>query len=215
MRVNELFVSIQGEGPLVGTPAAFVRLSGCNLLALPCGPCAFCDTKYAFAAGDEKSVEEVADFVRKAGVNLVVVTGGEPLLQQAEIAELLNLLPSHMFNIETNGTVRLSLPVRSRVLYSVSPKIHARNFLALRSFAFHQHILKFVYERNDDELVPFIESCRFTTGLPRQAVWVMPCCRCRAEFVDIGAACAEFCIKHGYRFGPREHIVLWDGKRAK
>ncbi|RKY52174.1 MAG: hypothetical protein DRP93_08600 [Candidatus Neomarinimicrobiota bacterium] len=215
MRVSELFVSIQGEGPFVGTPAAFVRLSGCNLTSLPCGPCPFCDTKYSLARGDEKSVDEVVEFIHRAHVNLVVVTGGEPLLQQSEVGKLLDALPNHVFNIETNGTIRLSLPIRSRVLYSISPKVHAREFLALRSFAFHQHVLKFVYERNDEILAPFIESCRIMTGLPRQAVWVMPCCRHRDEFVEVGVACAEFCIKHGYRFGPREHIVLWDGERAR
>ena len=72
-RINEIFHSLQGEGRHTGTPAVFVRFSGCNL------HCPFCDTDHA--VGREMSDEEIIAEVRRHDVPLVVLTGGEPSLQ--------------------------------------------------------------------------------------------------------------------------------------
>ena len=73
--VNEIFHAIQGESTFAGRPCVFVRLAGCDLR------CTWCDTAYAFTAGDTRSVDEVVTEVTAYGCNLAEITGGEPLLQ--------------------------------------------------------------------------------------------------------------------------------------
>ena len=88
MFITEIFKSIQGEGTRAGLPCIFVRLTGCNLR------CTWCDTAYAFNSGTKMNVEDVLARVNElaargngasgapAGVPLVELTGGEPLLQE-------------------------------------------------------------------------------------------------------------------------------------
>lgn len=73
--VSELYVSLQGEGTRAGVPCVFVRLTGCGLR------CRWCDTAYAFEGGERRATSEVAAEVLGSGVDLVLVTGGEPLEQ--------------------------------------------------------------------------------------------------------------------------------------
>ncbi|HJJ41699.1 MAG TPA: radical SAM protein [Methanocorpusculum sp.] len=101
MKVTETFVSLQGEGIRQGKVCFFLRLSGCNLR------CRWCDTKYSFADGAERSADEIADEILKSDVSYVCVTGGEPLLQKDELITLLKILGEKWIqvDIETNGTV--------------------------------------------------------------------------------------------------------------
>lgn len=103
MFITEIFKSIQGEGTRAGLPCIFVRLTGCNLR------CKWCDTAYAFYGGTKFSVEEILEKVRAlAGeprrVELVEITGGEPLLQPETpaLAEAL-LAAGYTLMIETSG----------------------------------------------------------------------------------------------------------------
>lgn len=98
-RTNEIFYSIQGEGYFSGTPAVFVRFSGCNLR------CSFCDT--AHEAYQLMSDEEIVNEVNRYPANHVVLTGGEPALQITE-ALVSRLQRNHKFvQVETNGTTPL------------------------------------------------------------------------------------------------------------
>jgi 7-carboxy-7-deazaguanine synthase len=101
--VNEMFLSIQGESTYVGLPCAFVRLTGCNLR------CSYCDTTYAFEEGTPMSLESILDSVRKTGVALVALTGGEPLLQPhlPNLAAML-LEAGHTVLVESNGSLDIS-----------------------------------------------------------------------------------------------------------
>lgn len=106
MYITEIFKSIQGEGTRAGLPCIFVRLTGCNLR------CTWCDTAYAFHGGQKLSVEDVVERVESlnrrldgvAGVPLVELTGGEPLLQP-EIYPLAGhlLAAGYTVMIETSG----------------------------------------------------------------------------------------------------------------
>jgi len=73
--VNEVYVSLQGEGTRAGSPCVFVRLTGCGLR------CRWCDTAYAFEEGSRRRVGDVVADVAGRGVSLALVTGGEPLEQ--------------------------------------------------------------------------------------------------------------------------------------
>ncbi|WP_242837298.1 7-carboxy-7-deazaguanine synthase QueE [Alkaliphilus transvaalensis] len=101
LKVNEIFLSIQGEGISTGLPTIFVRLCQCNLR------CSYCDTIYSYSEGVEMSLEDIVDRINAFGFKRVCLTGGEPLLQP-EVNDLLKLLEDFEVNIETNGTVDVS-----------------------------------------------------------------------------------------------------------
>jgi 7-carboxy-7-deazaguanine synthase len=102
IRVCERFRSLQGETRDAGLPATFVRLSGCNLR------CRYCDTAYAQApeAGERVGVDALLAELRGAPPgDLVVVTGGEPLLQPGVLALLARLADQgRAVLLETNGS---------------------------------------------------------------------------------------------------------------
>ncbi len=104
MNILEIFYSIQGEGTNQGKPTIFVRLAGCNLM------CRWCDTPGAHDQGFPLNVSQVIGKVRDFRCREICITGGEPLLQADELADLLRLLSGlgYHIEIETNGTVDFS-----------------------------------------------------------------------------------------------------------
>ncbi len=113
LRVNEVYLSLQGESTFAGLPCVFVRLTGCNLR------CSYCDTAYAFTEGYRQNPEEILAAVehlampfeklpRVGGCRLPLVefTGGEPLLQRGA-AELMAQLCDRGWTalVETSGAV--------------------------------------------------------------------------------------------------------------
>ncbi len=112
--VREIFSTIQGEGPYAGTPATFVRLGGCNLR------CHFCDTNFDLESSKQTHVKEIVHTCIEYGHELVVITGGEPFLQN--IAPLLNALIGDCFlvQIETAGASRMGDIVDNTDLHRVS-----------------------------------------------------------------------------------------------
>ncbi|MBQ9169477.1 MAG: radical SAM protein [Bacteroidaceae bacterium] len=99
MRVNETFTSLQGEGHFTGTPAFFLRLSGCNL------ECPFCDTNHQ--SHKEMSEEDIIAEARRQKPRHIVITGGEPALQLTK--SFIDKLHEAGFfiQVETNGTLPL------------------------------------------------------------------------------------------------------------
>ena len=117
LRIQERFVSTQGEGALVGVPSSFVRVSGCNLR------CEWCDTPKTSWAPEGESFE-IDELVRwcAAGPRHVVLTGGEPMLfaASAELSRRLRAAGHHL-TIETAGSVWCE--GLEADLLSVSPKL--------------------------------------------------------------------------------------------
>jgi 7-carboxy-7-deazaguanine synthase len=96
----EIYKSIQGESSFAGLPCLFVRLAGCNLR------CAWCDSEYTFTGGYKLSEDQVvAEIEKLAPVRLVEFTGGEPMLQERELAPLMKRLlgSGYELMIETSG----------------------------------------------------------------------------------------------------------------
>ncbi|MEP0775780.1 MAG: 7-carboxy-7-deazaguanine synthase QueE [Acidobacteriota bacterium] len=221
--IVELFVSLQGEGVLAGTPSFFIRTSGCNLR------CAWCDTPYASwkPEGQLRSVDEVAAAARQAGVRHVVVTGGEPLLQR-EIGPLTAALAQqgHHLTVETAGTVA---PAFTCDLLSVSPKTsnstppgpwrrrHEQRRLdraplqALLA-AHREYQLKFVVQDAGD--LPEIEALVGELGAARERVLLMPEGRSAVEVAARAPAVAALCLRHGFRYSPRLQLDLFGGGRG-
>lgn len=99
LKINEIFYSIQGESSYVGYPTVFVRLTACNLR------CTYCDTKYSYYEGQDKSLEEIIRQIQSHKTPYVCITGGEPLLQK-EVHVLMSQLCDLGFNVslETSGS---------------------------------------------------------------------------------------------------------------
>lgn len=110
MKISEIFTSIQGETSFVGLPFTFVRLTGCNLR------CSYCDTQYAYEEGTEYSLDTVVAEVTKRAVSRVVITGGEPLLQDETYILCSRLLDAEVtVLLETNGSI---------VIKNVDQRVH-------------------------------------------------------------------------------------------
>lgn len=98
-KINEIFYSLQGEGYFTGTPAVFVRFSGCNL------KCPFCDTQHE--KGEYLTDEQILTAVTSYPARHVILTGGEPgLAIDEQLTEMLHAAGKFV-QIETNGTCRL------------------------------------------------------------------------------------------------------------
>ena len=103
-KVNEIFLSIDGEGVRTGLPTVFIRLYGCNL------NCSYCDTRYS-CENKEYTLMPLIDILNQVlsyEVPRVTLTGGEPLIHQG-VKDLINslVLNGIQVNIETNGAVDL------------------------------------------------------------------------------------------------------------
>ncbi|MCZ8135841.1 MAG: 7-carboxy-7-deazaguanine synthase QueE [Porphyrobacter sp.] len=230
----EIFASLQGEGPSVGLPVAFVRLSRCNLA------CTWCDTAYTWRfTGDNRPHRDGIAFERKAnqvtlspedtaariaalGQKRLVITGGEPLLQAGALAEMLAHLPDISVEIETNGTVAPPARLDVRVdQYNVSPKLaHSGNpadlaLLPERLDAWASEpraFLKFVVASPEDvaEVVALQQRYRFRPG----QVFLMPEGTDSATLRERQAWLSEACLKHGFRMSDRLHIHLYGDTRG-
>ncbi len=99
MKINEIFTSIQGETSFAGLPFTFIRLTGCNLR------CSYCDTQYAYDEGSEFTIHEVLEEVERREIRRVVITGGEPLLQDETYPLSVSLIEKGFsVLLETNGS---------------------------------------------------------------------------------------------------------------
>lgn len=98
MRISEIYTSIQGETQYAGLPCTLVRTTGCDLR------CGYCDSAFAFHGGREMTLDEIEREVTRLGAPLVLLTGGEPMLQR-ELPELASRLLRARYRvmIETSG----------------------------------------------------------------------------------------------------------------
>ena len=117
LRVIEVYTSVQGESSFAGLPCVFVRLAGCNLR------CTWCDSEWTFRGGEHRSIDDVVAEVGAAGVNLVEVTGGEPLVHRQAIPLMERLLArGHTVLLETSGSRDISaVPVGVHVILDLKP----------------------------------------------------------------------------------------------
>jgi len=171
MKVVEIFKSIQGEGMYIGTPMVFIRTYGCNLR------CDWCDTKYSYDSDQytDMHVNEVHNRVMKLldGGGYVCFTGGEPMLWQDEIKELVVMfdLGNVKRHIETNGTIPPKhTPIVRMNHWVVSPKDLTRA-VGVVKFVNAQHLygmveLKFVVQNEGDvkKVDEFLKDVRVNTS---------------------------------------------------
>ena len=102
IKINEIYLSVQGESTHTGLPCIFIRLTGCNLR------CSWCDTAYAFHEGKNMSIDEILQKVENFGIHLVEITGGEPLMQDNVYTLMRRLIKKgYKVMLETGGSISL------------------------------------------------------------------------------------------------------------
>jgi organic radical activating enzyme len=239
----EIFLTLQGEGISAGLPAVFVRTALCNL------HCRWCDTDHTWNFEGtpwphdkdadpayrkhrktdvtlEVPVSEVVARVAALPCRRVVMTGGEPLLQQDSWLELVQGLraldPGYRFEVETNGTRLPGPEFRAAVdQFNVSPKLANSGMderlrvvpEVLAAFAAEPKAwFKFVARGPDDlaEIAAF--TARF--AIPAGKVLVMPEGRSAAELDRHALELVAGCIDHGWRLCDRLHVRLWGDRRG-
>ncbi len=115
LKITEIFQSVQGEGPHTGKIAIFIRLGMCNYR------CSWCDTTYSFENFKDMSEDEILSKISKYSSRYVIITGGEPFLQ--DLTELLQKLKAagYFVSCETNGSLAPDY-LRHFDLVVISPK---------------------------------------------------------------------------------------------
>jgi len=231
MLISEVFgPTIQGEGPAAGKSAAFVRLGGCNL------DCSWCDTPYTWdwtgkngyaydrsAELTEVDVDVVLEVVAAMNAQIVVVSGGEPLMPVHNVAmtdfsdHWEGLDKSHLW-IETNGTYSPRGWTKGWSVV-VSPKLPSSgvsrdkvNLDALIAWQNEEAFFKFVI---GDEL-DRVEADRLISAanIPRSRVYFMPEARTKEELDNRAGAAVAAALKSEVQYTDRLHIRLWGDKRG-
>ena len=217
MKISNIFYSIQGAGRNIGVPSVFVRLWGCNKR------CSFCDTEYSWQEeGKEMSVSEVLIQVTKYKCKHVVITGGEPLLQQKELIKLMEeLLKTNLFyyfEVETNGTI----PPTKRLaeltdLFTVSPKFedfeYASVFSSIENIAERPEVVfKFVVDKKED--IQHILQFNREYNQYGLEVFLMPCSKTVEEHNFRLQMIIDYAKQYGFRVTPRLHILAYGNKRG-
>lgn len=225
--------TIQGEGPAAGRAASFIRFSGCDL------SCSWCDSPYTWDARRFDLRAEVkhrtpAELVAaiNRGPGLVILTGGEPLLQQrqpgwVELLDRLNARPSGQVHIETNGNIEPTVDTLAKVRQIiVSPKLpnagehrghqlsrlHPTYRRLASGGAEHIH-LKVVCETAADVLAA--KELAELYGFPREQVWVMPQGITAAALQERWPAIATVAANFGINATHRLHVLAWGDERGR
>ncbi len=226
MQVNEIFKSIQGEGPNFGKPAIFLRTAQCNL------KCTWCDTKYTWDWKNydfqkevkEMTTDEVKDAISALEIKHLVITGGEPLLQQDDLADLLSFLkPDFYVEVETNCTILPNKMLTDLVdQWNVSPKTkNSGNPLELCEknecyyfFANQKNcFFKYVVENETD--IPEIKKFVTKYKIPEKRVQLMAQASTKEEISMREKSISELAKSHNFEFSPRLHVAMWGSQRGK
>jgi 7-carboxy-7-deazaguanine synthase len=240
--VSEFFYSLQGEGRTIGIPAIFLRLTGCNLMCggygvekdgiLRDGATWICDTIAVWMKGTTYTFDDLTerlntevDFISrlKSGVHLVI-TGGEPLLQQARILDFLAYIEQRfdcrpIVEIETNATIVPLAALDERVQYwNTSPKLTNSGMPekdrikedAMLFFADNDKTMsKFVIANITD--FEELWSCFVEPGfVNKHQIVLMPAADSLEQLLQQNKMVAELCIKHQLRMSTRLHVEIWN-----
>ena len=226
MQVNEIFKSIQGEGPNFGKPAIFLRTAQCNL------KCTWCDTKYTWDWKNydfskevkEMTIDEVKDAITDLEIKHLVITGGEPLLQQDDLTDLLSFLkPDFYVEVETNCTILPNKMLTDLIdQWNVSPKTeNSGNALELYEnnecyyFFANQENAFFKYVVEDETDIPEIKKFVAKYKIPEKRVQLMTQASTKEEIGIREKSISKLAKSHNFAFSPRLHVAMWGSQRGK
>ena len=231
--VSEIFgPTIQGEGPSSGRRCAFVRLVTCNLT------CTWCDTPYTwdwtgmngtvYKREEQETLMSAYDiytFVKQLDVERVVFSGGEPMMQKADLVEIFEMLALDgiAIEIETNGTIMPSaelLPFITQI--NCSPKLHNSGVLLkkrrkveiLKGLVVSGTPVAFKFVCQSKECLDEVEEIQLEAGIPDRNIWIMPEGRSTEELDKHMEVIADDAILRGWNITPRTHVAIWGAKRG-
>lgn len=227
IKVSEIFHSIQGEGISAGRPAVFLRTALCNLT------CTWCDTKYTWDWKNydyakevrEMEVSEIYNKISKYKTKRMILTGGEPLLQQKQLEPLMKMLKDDQYfiEVETNGTIMPSDALDQLIdQWNVSPKLaNSENSPRLREKArCYEYFkkkpnacFKYVIGRYSD--IDEVKSLTAKYELPTEKIILMPEATTRNDLIEQGKWVSRFASENGFMYSDRLHVILWDGQRGR
>jgi len=252
--LSEIFRSVQGEGVNLGTPTVFLRLAVCNLHCWYCDTkytwlysketleLVRKDVERLAIAGDKVPkdirvyarseearsvpVADVENEIRQFNLDHLVITGGEPMLQQRHLVSLLGRLKSrckeYFVEVETNGTIKPDENFLQLIdQWNVSPKLESSGnsrfarekkdaldfFASLRNSFF-----KFVVQDNED--LEEVGSLARRSSISPGKIILMPEGTEASVLKERTVWLSEVCESKGYRLTPRLHILLWGNKRG-
>lgn len=211
LEIHSIFRTIQGEGPLAGTPAVFVRLAGCNL------QCPMCDTEYTQGRkllSRYQLLEKIDSLMGSSKINLIVLTGGEPFRQNIiPFIDLARVESNFQIQIETNGTLFLPGPWHLKNLSIVcspkTPKIHPEIDRWASCF---KYVMDSDHVSESDGLPTDVLGTGLVPARPYMQdaiIYLQP-----ADEGDIEKnqrnmeACIESCLKFGYRLSIQLHKLI-------
>lgn len=234
----EIFYTLQGEGRSLGKPSTFMRLSGCNL------QCIWCDTPYTWNfegtdyyhegekkySREEESIKlDIGDAVNRITQEMcqrVVITGGEPLVQQNALLELITEIKvidnDYRFEIETNGTIVPTTELYDLVeQFNVSVKLSNSGMpeskrLKENALLFFSRSKKadFKFVVADESDLEEVIALKEQYEIPSNRIYLMPEGINPEEQSETEPMVAELCKEYGFNFTPRLHIQLWGSKRG-
>jgi len=206
MQISEIFYSVQGEGPQVGMPAWFIRTCGCNLT------CDYCDSKYAWKDGKEMHINDIKNEVCENGCKNVIITGGEPFLQE-DLLPLIKSLGDRKVYVETNGTIYESnLIGRANFIVSPKPQFMDNNYLkVLKKWSQHA-TFKFVIE----DKIDFDRAIRLCGKVRLKDVYFMPQGTDNEHLLKVMKRLVKWVKEEApyVRVTPRLQIQLYGNKRG-
>lgn len=236
--VSEVFgPTLQGEGPTAGQRCAFVRLGLCNL------QCAWCDTPYTWdwsgvngrkfdkATLTKSTTAEVVETVTGFGVDRIVISGGEPLVQSRAHMDLVVALDAQGCTVETetNGTLlphdEFPADVLDRARWNVSPKLsHAGNGMTFET-RIRPNVLAWFADRRDQTAFKFvvdspadIEEILHVVDVAgvvdRGQVWLMPQGVTLEQLAQRTPFVFDTAISHGFNACTRSHVLAWGNQRG-
>jgi len=210
MKINEIFYSIQGEGPESGKPSIFIRTQGCNMEP----KCSFCDSSYSWCEGKEMTNGEIFDKINNYSCTNIIFTGGEPTLQIQGIKDFENYCweekgISMQISIETNGLIYNEFLYEFCVVM-VSPKKQNYNMEILQQIRYVPNTyFKFVYDKD-----LWFEKVIEDLEIVNERVYIMPEGKTKEEQEKNMEEVIEYCKRKKYKFCPRIHIMIWNNRRA-
>ena len=207
LQINEVFRSIQGEGRFQGNPAVFVRVSGCTR------SCSFCDTKY-HAKSVDMTPQELANCIKVYNSQIIVFTGGEPLLQIKGINATMEILgyENYVYHIETNGDLlhpkkgwNISLGKFDYICCSPKTKKSINNMINTLIETEVPYDIKVV-----------TDMYRVNKGLVKYATMLMPLTKYKKqEDHKIRQAVWTYCEKNGLFYSARLHVEVWGTQKGR
>ena len=225
----EIFCSRQGEGPKMGWPSIFLRLSECNL------QCRWCDTPYTWRWSSDQdhdddrvyqktqwqaelSLDEIEREIRALPGSRLIITGGEPMLFQKRLVPLFASLGDRFeaFEFETNGTIEPAASIDAfATLYVVSPKLANAGMDVSKTITSALHgfvrnsksVFKFVASGQTD--IKEVINIATSYDISPDRIWIMPCARTREDLSQLSKQLAGSILDAGFNYSHRIQVDLF------